>query len=50
MDSLEMAVLLYEVEREFNICIPTNVVGTLHTLEDITHFINSRSRVTEGID
>lgn len=50
MDSLDMAVLLYELERKFSLNIPTNTLGRLRTIDDVMHFLNCRALGTEGID
>lgn len=42
IDSLEIATLLFRVEDKFNVSIPTDVVGQLHSLCDIKKFLNSK--------
>lgn len=41
LDSLDMATLLFEVEGKFDVLIPTNVVGHLRSLRDISEFLNA---------
>ncbi|MDE2324402.1 MAG: acyl carrier protein [Betaproteobacteria bacterium] len=42
VDSLEMAVLMLELEKKFSVSIPTDMLGRLRTLDDISHFLDNR--------
>ena len=41
VDSLEMAVVLFELEKKFEVRIPTATAGRLRTVDDILHFLNA---------
>ena len=43
VDSLEMAVLMLELEKRFSVSIPTDTLGRLRTLDDISRFLDNRT-------
>jgi len=44
-DSLDVATLLIEVEREFQVVIATEVLGELRTIRDIKNFLRQKGRI-----
>ena len=44
-DSLDVATLLIEVEREFQVVIATEVLGELRTIRDIRNFLRQKGRI-----
>ncbi len=41
--SLDMAVVLYEIEKKFDVTIPTDIVASLRSLDDIARFLDGQA-------
>ncbi|GAB2713215.1 acyl carrier protein [Nocardia thraciensis] len=41
IDSMDMTTLLARTETTYNITIPTHIADSLHTLDQLTHYVNS---------
>ena len=44
-DSLDVATLLIEVERQFQVVIATEVLGELRTIRDIKNFLKQNGKI-----
>lgn len=40
--SMDMAVVLFEIENKFDVTIPTDIVASLRSLDDIARFLDGQ--------